>query len=115
VIRRAAGPSYAGPVTQWGLEAIFNPGKRFDDDERRRLEATREEAGDSSGGQRIDLISGRVVIPRSGGQPADADAGVDDAQPGGSPAAGQPSADRPNAAAARAAVRRARARERPAG
>jgi hypothetical protein len=53
-----------GSVTQWGLEAIFNPGKRFDDDERKRLQATREEAGDASGGRRIDLGSGKVVIAK---------------------------------------------------
>ncbi len=52
-------------MTQWGLEAIFNPGKRFDDDERKRLQATREEAGDASGGRRIDLGSGKVVIAKS--------------------------------------------------
>ena len=59
-------PGILGGVTQWGLEAIFNPGKRFDDDERRRLQATREEVGDASGGKRIDLMGGKVVIsPRS--------------------------------------------------
>lgn len=51
-------------MTQWGLEAIFNPGKRFDDDERKRLQATREESGDASGGRRIDLGSGKVVIAK---------------------------------------------------
>lgn len=69
-------------MTQWGLEAIFNPGKRHDDDERRRLEATREEAGDSSGGKRIDLGSGRVVISRPTSKPADTSDAADAADSG---------------------------------
>jgi hypothetical protein len=51
-------------MTQWGLDAIFNPGKRHMDDEKRRLQATRAEVGDASGGRRIDLESGKVVIKR---------------------------------------------------
>jgi hypothetical protein len=66
--------TYSVGVTQWGLEAIFNPGKRFDDDERKHLEATREEAGDASGGRRIDLGSGKVVIAKKdSGEDSDAD------------------------------------------
>jgi hypothetical protein len=34
------------------------------DEEKRRLQSTREEIGDSSGGKRIDLESGKVVISR---------------------------------------------------
>lgn len=49
-------------MTQWGLDTLFNPGKRHMDDEKRRLQSTREEVGDSSGGRRIDLESGRVAI-----------------------------------------------------
>jgi hypothetical protein len=52
-------------MTQWGLDALFNPAKRHMDEEKRRLQSTREEVGDSSGGKRIDLESGKVVIPRS--------------------------------------------------
>lgn len=51
-------------MTQWGLEALFNPAKRHVEEEKRRLQATREEIGDSSGGQRIDLESGKVTITR---------------------------------------------------
>lgn len=52
-------------MTQWGLDNLFNPGKRHMDDEKRRLQATREEVGDASGGRRIDLESGRVsIVPR---------------------------------------------------
>lgn len=51
-------------MTQWGLDTLFNPAKRHMDEEKRRLQATREEAGDSSGGKRIDLESGKVTISR---------------------------------------------------
>lgn len=67
-------------MTQWGLEAIFNPGKRFDDDERGRLEATREEAGDASGGRRIDLGSGKVVIAKKGADDVSGDKPVSSTQ-----------------------------------
>lgn len=49
-------------MTQWGLDNLFNPGKRHMDDEKRRLQSTREEIGDNSGGRRIDLEGGRVSI-----------------------------------------------------
>ncbi|MCU1656221.1 MAG: hypothetical protein JWO57_877 [Pseudonocardiales bacterium] len=51
-------------MTQWGLDTLFNPAKRHMDEEKRRLQSTREEVGDSSGGKRIDLESGKVTIRR---------------------------------------------------
>ncbi|MCW2542004.1 MAG: hypothetical protein JWN95_3729 [Frankiales bacterium] len=51
-------------MTEWGIDTLFNPGKRHMDEEKRRLQSTREEVGDSSGGRRIDLESGTVVISR---------------------------------------------------
>ena len=51
-------------MTQWGLDTLFNPAKRHMDEEKRRLQSTREEIGDNSGGNRIDLESGKVVIKR---------------------------------------------------
>ena len=56
-------------MTQWGLDTLFNPAKRHMDEEKQRLQSTREEVGDSSGGKRIDLESGKVTISR--GQPKD--------------------------------------------
>src|SRR5690242_21869821 len=55
---------YAFFMTQWGLDTLFNPAKRHMDEEKRRLQSTREEIGDNSGGNRIDLESGKVVIKR---------------------------------------------------
>jgi hypothetical protein len=52
-------------MTQWGLDTLFNPAKRHMDEEKRRLQSTREQLGDSSGGKRIDLESGKVTIRRS--------------------------------------------------
>ncbi len=57
-------------MTQWGLDVLFNPAKRHMDDEKRRLQSTREQIGDSSGGKRIDLDSGKVTIRRPGGAAA---------------------------------------------
>ncbi len=54
-------------MTQWGLDTLFNPAKRHMDEEKRRLQSTREEIGDSSGGKRIDLESGKVTIRRENG------------------------------------------------
>jgi uncharacterized protein DUF6191 len=51
-------------MTEWGIDTLFNPGKRHMDEEKRRLQSTREEVGDSSGGRRIDLESGVVRITR---------------------------------------------------
>lgn len=64
-------------MTQWGLDTLFNPAKRHMDEEKRRLQSTREEIGDSSGGKRIDLESGKVVIQRPSARAEDAD---DDAE-----------------------------------
>ena len=36
-------------MTQWGLDTLFNPAKRHMDEEKRRLQSTREQIGDSSG------------------------------------------------------------------
>jgi uncharacterized protein DUF6191 len=60
-------------MTEWGIDTLFNPGKRHMDEEKRRLQSTREEVGDSSGGRRIDLESGSVTISRrsKNGPPAD--------------------------------------------
>ena len=63
-------------MTGWGLDVLFNPSKRHMDEEKRRLQSTREEIGDSSGGKRIDLESGKVVIARPN---AKAEADTDDA------------------------------------
>ena len=52
-------------MTQWGLDTLFNPAKRHMDEEKQRLQSTREEIGDSSGGKRIDLESGKVSIGRA--------------------------------------------------
>jgi hypothetical protein len=60
-------------MTQWGLDTLFNPAKRHMDEEKRRLQSTREEIGDSSGGKRIDLESGKVVIKRPSAKAEDSD------------------------------------------
>jgi uncharacterized protein DUF6191 len=65
-------------MTQWGLDTLFNPAKRHMDEEKQRLQSTREEVGDSSGGKRIDLESGKVTISRGGKTKVDPD---DDAAP----------------------------------
>lgn len=91
-------------MTQWGLDTLFNPAKRHMDEEKRRLQSTREEIGDSSGGKRIDLESGKVVIQRSA---EDAEASPE----AGEAAQGQPAAKErpaPSPAAIRAAQRRGR-------
>jgi hypothetical protein len=88
-------------MTQWGLDTLFNPAKRHMDEEKRRLQSTREEVGDSSGGKRIDLESGRVTIQRAE-VPDDAEAPVEKKRKGGKSAA------QPSAAAVRAAQRRGR-------
>jgi hypothetical protein len=82
-------------MTQWGLDTLFNPGKRHMDEEKRRLQSTREQIGDSSGGQRVDLESGKITIRRTSaeaeqdgeakpdaetpGEPSDA--AIEDAEP----------------------------------
>jgi hypothetical protein len=66
-------------MTQWGLDTLFNPAKRHMDEEKRRLQSTREEVGDSSGGKRIDLESGKVIIARPAADTAgDAETNMDD-------------------------------------
>lgn len=70
--------AYLGDMTQWGLDNLFNPGKRHMDDEKRRLQSTREEVGDSSGGRRIDLESGRVAIVVPGAASVETDDNADD-------------------------------------
>src|SRR3954451_10018421 len=61
-------------MTQWGLDTLFNPSKRHMDEEKRRLQATRQQVGDTSGGKRIDLESGKVRI----GKRPDGDAEEDE-------------------------------------
>jgi hypothetical protein len=51
-------------MTQWGLDVLFNPAKRHMDEEKQRLQTVREEVGDNSKGDRIDLTSGKVTIRR---------------------------------------------------
>lgn len=68
-------------MTQWGLDTLFNPGKRHMDEEKQRLQSTREEVGDSSGGKRIDLDSGKVVISRRHTDEATADEEPTDSAP----------------------------------
>jgi hypothetical protein len=94
-------------MTQWGLDTLFNPAKRHMDEEKRRLQSTREEIGDSSGGKRIDLESGKVTI-RKDETPAD-DADEAEASTEKKPAA-KAKADKPapSPAAVRAAQRRGR-------
>jgi hypothetical protein len=58
-------------MTQWGLDTLFNPAKRHMDEEKRRLQATRQQVGDTSGGKRIDLESGKVRIPKKSGEGED--------------------------------------------
>jgi Family of unknown function (DUF6191) len=60
-------------MTQWGLDVLFNPAKRHMDEEKRRLQSTREEVGDASDGKRIDLVAGKVVIRRKAADAEDAD------------------------------------------
>src|SRR3954452_8869600 len=69
-----------GPMTQWGLDTLFNPAKRHMDEEKRRLQSTREEVGDSSGGKRIDLESGRVTIRKPDADEADEPAAAGSAE-----------------------------------
>ena len=76
-------------MTQWGLDTLFNPAKRHMDEEKRRLQATREQIGDSSGGRRIDLESGKVTIARQ----ASPDASSVDASSGDDPATAAQSVD----------------------
>jgi hypothetical protein len=101
-------------MTQWGLDTLFNPAKRHMDEEKRRLQSTREELGDSSGGKRIDLESGKVTIERKDASEADSDIESDtesdtesdsDAEPAEQKKQDKPA---PSPAAVRAAQRRGR-------
>jgi hypothetical protein len=93
-------------MTQWGLDTLFNPAKRHMDEEKRRLQSTREEVGDSSGGRRIDLESGKVSISR---KKADAEDETSPQDVAADAAAEESPAD---AAAAEESPARARARAR---
>jgi hypothetical protein len=111
-------------MTQWGLDTIFNPAKRHMDEEKRRLQSTREEVGDNSGGKRINLESGKVRIAAAteeddadGAQPGH-ESDIADKTPGKTPGktsdksrdkgrAAKPTAE-PTAAQIRAAARRGR-------
>ncbi len=87
-------------MTQWGIDTLFNPGKRHMDEEKRRLQSTREEVGDSSGGRRIDLDNGKVRLTNRPDQDSD------DAEPSEAPAAAETEGDEADTPAARARRRR---------
>src|SRR3954453_12660401 len=94
-------------MTQWGLDSLFNPGKRHMDEEKRRLQSTREEIGDSSGGKRIDLESGKVTIRKTEASESAED--IDETTENGKPATATKTATpEPSPAAVRAAQRRGR-------
>lgn len=94
-------------MTQWGIDTLFNPGKRHMDEEKRRLQSTREEVGDSSGGRRIDLEGGKVTLT---GRPGKDEAEPNDPEPAENSAEEQePESDEDTPAA------RARRRRRSAG
>jgi hypothetical protein len=91
-------------MTEWGIDTLFNPGKRHMDEEKRRLQSTREEIGDSSGGKRIDLESGVVRIARKNSETdepetdaPEADEPEADQLETDQPEADQPEADQPEA------------------
>jgi hypothetical protein len=108
-------------MTQWGLDTLFNPAKRHMDDEKHRLQSTREEVGDNSGGKRVDFESGKVTIRRAATSDDDA-AETDAADADGTNGTGEKSKaakdgagsakdsakPKPSAAAVRAAERRGR-------
>ena len=87
-------------MTQWGLDTLFNPAKRHMDEEKRRLQSTREEIGDASGGKRIDFESGKVTITRTAhddeadeAEAREADTRADGSDDSGKHAAGAKTAD----------------------
>ena len=85
-------------MTFGGLDSLFNPAKQHMEEEKLRLQSTREEVGDASGGKRIDLDSGRVRLNgrRAGDADpsADSNAGVDaDADPAAHVDAGEVEVD----------------------
>lgn len=93
---RPLGTRTLGCMTEWGIDTLFNPGKRHMDEEKRRLQSTREEIGDSSGGKRIDLEAGVVKIARKDDETDEDEAVTESA----------PDAHAESAAAARARKRR---------
>ncbi len=85
-------------MTQWGLDTLFNPSKRHMDEEKQRLQSTREQVGDSSGGKRIDLESGKVTIRRADATDPDTDESADADEPAGAGRTEGGNADEPAAA-----------------
>src|ERR1700761_2771449 len=77
-------------MTQWGLDVLFNPAKRHMDEEKQRLQSTREEVGDASKGNRIDLSTGKDVIRR---KTTDATDATEDDTAAADPDADGPAAD----------------------
>jgi hypothetical protein len=97
-------------MTQWGLDTLFNPAKRHMDEEKRRLQSTREEVGDNSGGKRIDFESGKVSIKRATGDSAeDTEDSTDD------PAEAEPEPKAATKEKSAAAIRAAERRKRKSG
>jgi len=90
-------------MTQWGLDSLFNPAKRHMDEEKRRLQSTREEVGDSSGGKRIDLSTGKVVIERADSEADESGEAAEAAKADES--AAEPETGEPTTAAERARLR----------
>jgi uncharacterized protein DUF6191 len=103
-------------MTQWGLDTLFNPAKRHMDEEKRRLQSTREQLGDSSGGKRIDLESGKVTIRRDTGEDATSAEAVEEAASAeatpASETADRAPAAKPKSAPSPAAIRAAQRRGR---
>ena len=104
-------------MTQWGLDTLFNPAKRHMDEEKRRLQATRQQVGDTSGGKRIDLESGKVRIKAARGEDdavVSDDAATEDATDAATDAAADAATDAAtdakNAAAKNAAAKNAAAK-----
>ena len=95
-------------MTQWGLDTLFNPAKRHMDEEKRRLQSTREEIGDSSGGKRIDLESGKVTIQRAAKENDEDQDATETSTPAQAADKKSKSNPAPSPAAVRAAQRRGR-------
>ncbi|MFF6958605.1 DUF6191 domain-containing protein [Streptomyces sp. NPDC008317] len=71
------------------MDELFAPGRKHTEDERNRLELSRDDEGSSDPARgAIDLDSGSVVI-----RPAHADAHVTEATPSESAPAGEPAVD----------------------
>jgi len=103
-------------MTEWGIDTLFNPGKRHMDEEKRRLQSTREEIGDSSGGKRIDLESGVVRIARKNSETDESETETDELESAESEAETsdlkpvEPETDNAGTPAGGSAAERARAR-----